>query len=286
MRLLVAGLIALAVLQGAPPAGADRGDFAGPVTTDSSHVYVRAAVGRVNVTPGASPGPSGGRASARDIRCYWMIKQGSGDNADEGYIIVTPSRPGFYWTTCREFVNGSVINPPLQPPTITEWPGQPPGAHTADGLIDDAVDAIGLELPNLETSPPNNSTFVNIATYYAITNNLGGGTATAEVDNNAIWATATAELSHATFDFGDGTEPLVCETLGNLWNPDAGPTYEDQPAECPHTYANPGNYTTTITLSWNITWQSSDQPVTQPWGQIERSNTHTVTVDELEVVTY
>jgi hypothetical protein len=286
MRLLAIGIVVAAIFGGASPAVADRSiETFGSVTTNSERVYVRAAVGRVNVTPGAAPGPAGGRASARDIRCNWLVREGSGDDAPGDYIVVTPSQPGIYWTTCSEFVGGNAIDPPLQPLTATEWPGEPPGAHTADGLIEEAVDSIGLALPNLETSPPNNTTFVNVPTYYAITNNLGGGTATAEVDNNAIWATATAELDHATFDFGDGGEPLVCETLGNLWNPDAGATYEDQPAECPHTYANPGHFATTITLTWNITWQSSEQPNAQLWGQIERSNTHTVTVHELEAVT-
>jgi hypothetical protein len=290
MRLLIAFVCVLLAIAPASGASANRGD---PTAFDNTDVVVapggvsvHAAVGRVNVTPGLNPGPPGGRPGARVIRCWWLLKQGSGEDDSEGYIVVTPRSEGYYYTRCIEYVGGSAVRPDLQPPTLTPWPGEPPTAHTANGIVEDAVDSIPLNLPNLETSPPNNTTFVNIATYFAVTNNTGGGTATAQVDNNAIWATARAELTSATFDFGDGAESLKCATLGSLWNPDAGATYEDQPAECPHTYANPGHYNIEVSLVWDIYTTTSTNPAETYWGQHTRSATHPLTVDEIEVVTY
>ncbi len=281
--------VVLALVLAELPAGAisnSGATFETGIDPAPSGVSVRAAVGRVQTSSGSHPGPPGGRPDARDIRCWWLLKQGAGDDDSEGYVPVTPRREGMYYTRCIEFVGGVAQQPDLQPPTLTPWPGDPPGAHTGTGIVEDAVNAIVLNTPNLATSPPDATTYVNIPTYFAVTNDVGGGSATAQVDNNAVWATARAELVSVEFDFDDGTEPLACETLGTLWDPAIGGEYEDQPAECPHTYADPGDYEIGVTLIWDIYYRSSDAPGEQLWGQHSRTATHPLLVNELEAVTY
>ena len=77
--------------------------------------------------------------------------------------------------------------------------------------------------------------------------------------NNSVWAETTATLATTTFDFGDGTPPIVCDGVGtpipaeHLDSPEPGP--------CGHVYtdhADIGPHTLTITATWRISWQLSN----------------------------
>ena len=102
--------------------------------------------------------------------------------------------------------------------------------------------------------------------------------------NNAIWAETTATLATTTFDFGDGTAPVVCDGVGTpvpadrLDSPEPGP--------CGHVYsdhADIGPHTLTITATWRVTWRLSNGRTGQ-LADIVTSTQHTYAVYEIQTV--
>ncbi len=77
--------------------------------------------------------------------------------------------------------------------------------------------------------------------------------ATAGIPGLSVSATATPQTM--TWDMGDGTV-VTCDGPGTPYD-DSRPE-ADQSTDCSHVYQSRGAYTATATITWSISWSSSD----------------------------
>lgn len=77
--------------------------------------------------------------------------------------------------------------------------------------------------------------------------------ATASIPGLSVSATATPQSM--TWDMGDGTV-VTCDGPGTAYD-DSRPEAE-QSTDCSHVYQSRGAYTATATITWSISWSSSD----------------------------
>ncbi len=227
---------------------------------------------------GARPGPGGVGGSRPPLRCIWL---GGQVPVQDVFVPGALVPEGWYWFWCEQAnAPGVVVVPPYRRQYLPPTGGAGGGEITADELVAPAVDALPLVAPIVGASPPGGRLYVNVPTYLAVTNPNGdGATALAQPPGVNIWAHAEARLMSVVFDPGNGDELVVCDGWGNLFDPQD----PDRLPECGYTYLRAGEFVVSATVSWEITFASSDTPP-GVWGTINRSGTFPVEVLELEVV--
>jgi hypothetical protein len=113
-----------------------------------------------------------------------------------------------------------------------------------------------IDVPHPAISP-NGDVAINLGMWLAV--EQAGPYVARAAFNDAVWAETTATLATTTFDFGDGTSPVVCEGFGTPIPLDRIDSAE--PGPCGHVYtdhADIGPHTLTITATWRVTWQLSN----------------------------
>lgn len=102
--------------------------------------------------------------------------------------------------------------------------------------------------------------------------------------NDSVWAETTATLATTTFDFGDGTPPVVCD--GNGTPIPADRLDSPEPGPCGHVYTDHGDvgpHALTITATWRVTWRLSNGRTGQ-LADIVTSAQHDYAVYEVQTV--
>jgi hypothetical protein len=161
------------------------------------------------------------------------------------------------------------------------WQLSPPPdpAILLPGATRTATEQIDIPHPAIS---PTGDVAVNLGMWLAV-EQAGPYVARASFDS-AIWAETTATLATTTFDFGDGTPPIVCDGIGTPIPADRLDSAE--PGPCGHVYtdhADIGPHTLTITATWRVTWGLSDGRTGQ-LADIVTSTQHSYTVYEVQTV--
>ncbi len=284
MRFVVGVVLALA-LTSAPSAASNGGSGLDPGTTDigesASGVWVGAvaAGSEVVVSSGVVRPGSGGAGGTRPaLRCIWLGGQAP---VQDVFVPGAVVAGGWYWFWCeRADTPGVVVVPPYRRQYLPPTGGVGGEVITPDGLVARAVDELPLIAPVVDASPPGGRLYVNVPSYLAVTNPNGdGATALARPPGVDLWAHAEARLASVVFDPGNGDEPVVCDGWGNLFDTQDPARLPD----CGYTYLRAGEFVVSATVSWEITYASSDTPA-GVWGTVTRTGTFPVQVFELEVV--
>lgn len=110
--------------------------------------------------------------------------------------------------------------------------------------------------PDISMSPsPDTDTLVHVPVWMWITTDIWQEqTATASVPGGSVTVTATP--SSVSWDMGDGTT-VDCDGSGTAYDPDVHDP-EDTSPDCGHTYTTPGAVEVSVQMSWDITWETSD----------------------------
>jgi hypothetical protein len=113
----------------------------------------------------------------------------------------------------------------------------------------------------------------------------------AHLDGDGITATITATA--ASFDPGDGSDPVVCRTPGTPrpWNP-RDPLADHSPTRCEHAYLETNTlgdidsrYTVTATVTWQVTWSTTDGQYGQFDIEMASTSNPTIHVGQIHAVT-
>lgn len=106
------------------------------------------------------------------------------------------------------------------------------------------------------------------------------GPLTTSVTERGYSVSLAAELKHITWDLGDGSKPITCDT-GEPFNPETMDVLT--PVECglQEGYQAEGEYTITATSVWEVNWQGIGQSGVIPF---QLSTSGTVRVGEIQVV--
>lgn len=128
--------------------------------------------------------------------------------------------------------------------------------ETPESLAEAALGDISSRLltpPDVVLSPPTRSV-VNLETWLAVTD---PGTISATASVPGLSSTTSASVASTTFDLGNG-DRVTCPNTGVAWTEADG----TRPAPCGYTYRRadaPGHVTqVSVTMSWTVTWSSSD----------------------------
>ena len=120
----------------------------------------------------------------------------------------------------------------------------PDPAILLPGATRTATEQIELPVPAIS---PAGDVAINLGMWLAV--EQAGPYVARAAFNDAVWAETTATLATTTFDFGDGTPPIVCDGRGTPIPPDQLDSPE--PGPCGHVYtdhADIGPHTLTITV--------------------------------------
>jgi hypothetical protein len=93
---------------------------------------------------------------------------------------------------------------------------------------------------------------VQLGMWLAVSN---GDDVTARADGRGTSVTARATLAETVWDMGDGVT-VTCDAGGVPIEPSAVDSVDEGP--CGHTYGAPGDYTITVTATWDVTWVATD----------------------------
>ncbi|MDR0283429.1 MAG: hypothetical protein LBI33_00840 [Propionibacteriaceae bacterium] len=113
---------------------------------------------------------------------------------------------------------------------------------------------------------------------------LQWGAHTISASDGGLTVTATVTAATVSFDPGDGSPPMVCRSAGTVrpWDP-YDPLDHHSPSGCEHTYMHTnelGNinsrYVVSATVTWNVTWSSSD-------GQVGSFTTTVASTDQASI---
>ena len=161
------------------------------------------------------------------------------------------------------------------------WQVAPPPdpAMLLPGATRTATEQIGMPTPSIS---PTGDVAINLGMWLAV--EQAGPYVARAAFNDTIWAETTATLAATTFDFGDGTPPVVCDGVGTPIPP--GQLDSAEPGPCGHVYtdhADIGPHTLTITVTWRVTWTLSDGRTGQ-LDDILTSAPHDYVVYEVQTV--
>ena len=161
------------------------------------------------------------------------------------------------------------------------WQAVPPPdpAILLPGATRTAIEQIGAPRPAIS---PTGDVAINLGMWLAI--EQAGPYMARAAFNNSVWAETTATLATTTFDFGDGTPPIVCDGRGTPIPVDRVDSAE--PGPCGHVYtdhADIGPHTLTITATWRVTWQLSNGRTGQLAGIVTTAQ-HDYAVYEVQTV--
>lgn len=161
--------------------------------------------------------------------------------------VTTLTENFWYATECT--VNG-------QPRPSRVFLHQPGGEApiSAEYLAQEAASSLTVAFPQPDMAPPPDADhLVGIAEWMWI-DPSGFEPVSASASIPGISVTATAAPTSATWDMGDGSEPITCDA-GTAYDPALHDSYVPT---CSHVYQWDGHYTITVTTHWAITWSASN----------------------------
>ena len=223
--------------------------------------------------------PTGG--SSTNWYCYYFLPgapTGSTLGPDMSLGPIWPPTPGLaYFLYCYEkpyplgYTWGTLL---------VYDPANPLGPLNAtERALQIALDTVELPEPTITTAPPTNRTHLTGLPTWYWTPTWTTTTATATLAGTT--ATVTATPTTTTWNPGDHTPTITCEGPGQPWTPTTTAT---TPA-CGHTYTTTGTHPLTATITWNITWTSTDP--TNPGGNLGTRTTTTtipITVNQAQAI--
>ncbi|MFP3901535.1 MAG: hypothetical protein ACLFXM_11825 [Acidimicrobiia bacterium] len=164
-----------------------------------------------------------------------------------------------------ERVGWAGTSPGVIGPAFALAPTSPP---TAGEVADDLWAGIEATLPapRVVTSPPAGvAAIVEQPTFVAVEN----WTEVNETDCDDVSGVVCVSLvatPHLVFDPGDGSDPILCQGAGTVYDP-AGPlpsVQAEAPGACAHTYlrrtgvnGRPASWPGTVTVTWEVSWSST-----------------------------
>ena len=155
----------------------------------------------------------------------------------------------FYWIECF-----SAGGDPLLARYFQYQQGQPPISPYRLALA--ASSTLDMPFPGPRTNPDRGvDQLVGIDTWMWIDPAAWQPLSTT-VSIPGLSATVTATPVSATWDMGDGQEPVVCNGPGTPYDvdrPEAG-----QSTDCSHLYQVRGAYTATVTILYEVSWSASN----------------------------
>jgi hypothetical protein len=173
---------------------------------------------------------------------------------DEQRTEIRPEeqRPGLWgWEVCDDGTQRFRFFP--------DGPEAPaPAPRAIDPAVLAAQVALTPEVPPVRTSPPADALhLVNLETWFWVDpadwSPQGDG-----AQRGTVEVSVTATPVTLVIDPGDGSAPLRCPGGGTPYNPDL--PADAQTSTCTHTYTEPGDYTPTATVVYDITWTSNLVP--------------------------
>jgi hypothetical protein len=143
-------------------------------------------------------------------------------------------------------------NAPKPPTTVpvgtAPAPTTPPASPVV--LAQAARADLPIDMPQPHTSPTETGfQLVAIPTWFWF-EPADWHAVSATASAGGVTATVTARPVSATWDAGDGTDPITCHGPGSRYTPDLAPT-------CAHTYTDDGVDTVHVTVTWAATWTSN-----------------------------
>lgn len=220
----------------------------------------------------------------RRVRCGWHAIGGSGfDPTWDSTVPVRPEAGGVYLLRC------------FHPDDNSNLTGYPRFVRYVDGGTIDgpvvsvadverfAVDSIVFEIPSPVFSPPGRQV-VGVDTWLGVASRLVYPVASAQAGDT--WATVRPVLRHSEWAFADGSV-VRCEVdIDKFWDPTADPGA--QSTRCSRVFehvSGPAGYATDVTVSWTIYERTNTHPDTWTvWGQVSRSMSTSIIVEELQAV--
>ncbi|WP_344437703.1 hypothetical protein [Kitasatospora nipponensis] len=146
--------------------------------------------------------------------------------------------------------------------------GKPEAAEQAPAvdpvvLAAQAVARLELPRPTVRMSPPETShQVVGVPAWLWVQKSSWKPVqSSAEVPGVTVQATATP--SSVVWEFGDGSEPVVCRGPGTPYSPGADPAAASP--DCGHTFARPsagerdGVFQAVVTTHWSVVWTGAGQ---------------------------
>ncbi len=220
---------------------------------------------------------------ARTIHCVFLDVPGFDTPIDGLRIARRPVARMLYQLWCWRGADSTtavagtprlVVHDPRDPVPL-------PGLVDAWDLTREAARRLDLPRPTIVLSPAADQ-LVGVDTWLAATGPLHPDPVTAAVTLQAgtVWSTAIPTFSHVDWDLGDGSHLRCTDPVDRVFDPRRP---DAAPPTCRHLYqtAAPAR-TITATATWAVSWRSSADPVTRPFGTVSRSNEVTVAVVELQ----
>lgn len=177
--------------------------------------------------------------------------------------------------------------------------GEPPAPEIdPETLAIEARELMVIDEPEVDRNPkittgPVNATFVNIPTWFWVTDPemVGGaeGTRTirAEVVGSDVWAEVTAETGGLSVAYPGGSQMCPPEVALREWQPGAQDTSGCTVSFSRASVAYPDGYPVTASTQWSATWEgqtSSGESVGGDLDPLQRSTTVNVPVAEIQSV--
>ncbi len=146
-------------------------------------------------------------------------------------------------------------------------------------MIEMARATINIPLPAIATSPPVGGTQLVGLPVWFWSNTHYARSVTASIPG--LSATLTATPGDLVIDMGDGTT-LTCPSGGIRYDPAL--SHRDQSTDCSGPYDRHGQFTTTATVVWALTWTASNgQSGTLP--PVVRRSTTVLNIQQAQAVT-
>ncbi|MFE3476232.1 ATP/GTP-binding protein [Streptomyces bacillaris] len=283
-RATAAAVVLAGVL--APAAHADGGPGGGICEGAALTITVCASDGAA--TPGA-PGSSGAAATPAGT------SGGGSSKPSCTYTRLDPQPPpeNMFWKGHDRAEKGAVygVNCPDSQGARTVWlpDGQTPGAAPVidpEAVARRAVDSMKLTGPAVASPRAAGTYVVGMPMWmWATPSPTTFGPAEASATAGGVTVTATAKVTTARWDMGDGTT-VTCHGPGTKYTPDQG---KNMSPDCGHRYQRPSadqpsaRYQGTTTATWTITWTA---PALGDEGTFTetRQTTWTARVGEVQVL--
>lgn len=164
--------------------------------------------------------------------------------------------------------------------TTVVWLTTPPAtAPDPATLAATAEGELKLSAPQIQTSPRMGlATFPGVNVWaWVPASAWSSKSATATAAGESVTVTATPLYS--SWDFGDGTV-VTCQGPGTEYQASDGANPVSP--TCGHAYTQPGSYTETVTVHWQVTWRGAGQA--GAFNQLTTRTSVPVTVGESEAV--
>ncbi len=153
-----------------------------------------------------------------------------------------------------------------------------------EALVLEAINTINLPSPTIQTAPPVDAPRITQMVDWLAIDPADWQTRNATATAGRVTVTVTTTPNRVEWDMGNG-ETVTCANSGRVWQTSMD---DDEQSDCTHTYhwssrnEPGGTYTMTTTVYYDTTI-TTNAPGTYLTGQLQRSTTHNIVVQELLV---